>query len=79
MLSLCFLCKSHLISFDIIKFLVTSIFFDIIEFHTKSNLKVKAATYLLVGFLSLTKSTHQTRKKIYFTSKALFVLEKIKF
>ena len=37
-------------------------------------------TFLLVCFLSLNKSSCQTRKTaFYFTSKALFVLEKIKF
>ena len=43
-------------------------------------LKVVSATYLLVCFLSLNESTYQTRKNaFYLTSKALFVLEKIKF
>ena len=38
------------------------------------------ATFLLVCFLSLNERTRQTRKHIfYFTSKALFFLEKIKF
>ena len=45
-----------------------------------ANLKVVSATFLLVCFLSLNESTCETRKNIfYFTSKALFVLEKIKF
>ena len=44
------------------------------------GLKVVSATFLLRCFLSLNESTCQTRKKFfYFTSKALFVLEKIKF
>ena len=44
------------------------------------NLKVVPATFLLVCFLSVNKSTCQTRKNaFYFTSKALFFLEKIKF
>ena len=44
------------------------------------SLKVVSATFLLVCFLSLNESTCQTKKKkIYFTSKALFVLKKIKF
>ena len=44
------------------------------------NLKVVSATFVLVCFLSLNESTFQTRKNVfYFTSKALFVLEKIKF
>ena len=39
------------------------------------SLKVVSAT-----FLSVNESTHQTRKSVfYFTSKALSVLEKIKF
>ena len=43
-------------------------------------LKVVSATFLLVCFLSLSKSTCQTRKNdFYFNSKALFILEKIKF
>ena len=42
-------------------------------------LKIVCVTFLLVYFLSLNKSTCQTRKNVlYFTSKALFVLEKIK-
>ena len=45
-----------------------------------SILKVVSATFVLVYFLSLNESTCQTRKNVvYFTSKALFVLEKIKF
>ena len=44
------------------------------------TLKVVSATFVLVYFLSLNESTCQTRKNVfYFTSKALFVLEKIKF
>ena len=43
------------------------------------NLRIVSATYLLVRFLSLSKTTCQTKKNVfYFTSKALFVLEKIK-
>ena len=43
-------------------------------------LKVVSAMFVLVYFLSLNESTCQTRKNVfYFTSKALFVLEKIKF
>ena len=45
-----------------------------------NNLKVVSATFVLVYFSSLNKSTLETRKKkIYFTFKALFVLEKTKF
>ena len=45
-----------------------------------ASLKVLSATFVQVYFLSLNKSTCQTRKNVfYFTSKALFVREKIKF
>ena len=44
------------------------------------GLKVMSTTFVLNCFLKLNESTFQTRKNIfYFTSKALFVLEKIKF
>ena len=44
------------------------------------SLKVVFAKFFLVGFLSLKESTCETKKNVfYFTSKALFVLEKIKF
>ena len=47
-------------------------------FH--QTLKVVSATFLLVYFVSLKESTCETRKNaFYFTSKALFVLEIIKF
>ena len=56
---------------------------DTLKFAKKtdlSNLKVVSATLLLVYFLSLKDSTSETRKNVfYFTSKALFVLEIIKF
>ena len=43
-------------------------------------LKVVPVTFLLVCFLSPKESTSETWKNVsYFTSKALFVLEKIKF
>ena len=43
-------------------------------------LKVMSATFLLVCFLRLKESTFETRKNVfYFTSKALSVLEIIKF
>ena len=46
----------------------------------KTPLKVLSATFMLVCFLSLNERTCQTRKNVfYFTSKALFVFEKIKF
>ena len=47
--------------------------------HEKRNLKVACPTFVLVCFLSLNESTCQIRKNIHFTSKALFVLDKIKF
>ena len=44
------------------------------------GLKVVSATFLLVSFIIVNESTYQTRKSIfYFTSKALSVLEEIKF
>ena len=43
------------------------------------SLKVVPATFLLVCLLSLKESTCETRKNVYFTSKALFALDKIKF
>ena len=44
------------------------------------NLKVVSAAFLLVCFVSLKENTCETRKNIYyFTLKALFVLQKIKF
>ena len=47
---------------------------------TVMPLKVVPATFWLVCFLSLKESTFETRKKVvYFTSKAVFVLEMIKF
>ena len=43
-------------------------------------LKVVFAIFLLVSFVSLKESTCEKRKNVfYFTSKALFVLEIIKF
>ena len=50
-----------------------------IAYHD-SELKVVSATFLLVCFLSLKESTCETLKNVfYFNSKALSVLEKIKF
>ena len=52
-----------------------------VKYHKsiQCTLKVAAATFLLVSFLGLKESTYQTRENVfYFTSKALFVLEKIK-
>ena len=44
------------------------------------TLKVLSATFLLVCFVCLKESTYETRKNVfYFTWKALFVLEIIKF
>ena len=46
----------------------------------KFNLKVVSATFLLVCFVILKEGTSETRKNVfYFTSKALFILEIIKF
>ena len=48
--------------------------------HPYRILKVVFATFWLVCFSSLEESTYEIWKNIfYFTSKALFVLEKIKF
>ena len=45
-----------------------------------ASLKVVSATFLLVCFVCLKKSTCETRNDVfYFTSKTLFVLEIIKF
>ena len=50
------------------------------NFELRNPLKVVSTTFVLVCFLSLNESTFQTRENVfYFTSKALFVLEKIKF
>ena len=44
------------------------------------GLKIVPATFSLVCFLSLKENTWETRANVfYFTSKALFVFEKIKF
>ena len=46
----------------------------------KKGLKVMSATFLLVYFLCLKKRTFETRKNFFnFTSKAIFVLEIIRF
>ena len=50
------------------------------DHESKKALKVVSATFLLVCFVCLKESICETRKNIlYFTSKALFVLEIIKF
>ena len=55
-------------------------FCDIVVRSLLLALKVVPAAFLLVCFLSLNKNICETRKNIfYFTSKDLFVLEKIKF
>ena len=60
--------------------------FHIILFHEKilssggGSLKVVSSTFWLVWLVCLTESTYETRKNnFYFTSKALFILEIIKF
>ena len=46
----------------------------------KSFIKVASTTFWLVSFLCLKESTCETKKNVfYFTSKALFVFEIIKF
>ena len=48
--------------------------------HIFFILKVVSATFVLVCFLSLNETTCQTRKNVFcFTSKALFILDKVKF
>ena len=50
------------------------------HYRNVASLKVVSATFLLVCFSSLEESTYEIWKNIfYFTSKALFVLAKIKF
>ena len=50
------------------------------EHLVSGTLKVLSATFLLVCFVSLKKSTCETRTNVfYFTSKALFVLVIINF
>ena len=47
---------------------------------SEKYLKVVSATFALVYFFNLNESTCQTRKNVFYvTSKALFLLEKIKF
>ena len=50
------------------------------EASIKLSLKVVSTTFLLVCFVCLKESTCETRKNVfYFTLKALFILEIIKF
>ena len=50
------------------------------DLTTERRLKVVPATFLLICFVCLKDSTCETRKNVfYFTSKALFVLEIIRF
>ena len=50
------------------------------KFSSKPYLKVVSTTFLLVCFSSLKKNTCEIWKNVfYFSSKALFVLEKITF
>ena len=54
--------------------------FDALSKNVKNAiLKVVSATFLLVCFVCLKESTCEIRKNVYFTSKALCVLEIIKF
>ena len=62
-------CKDVVIDVDVV-----------IETWKAGMLKVVSAIFLLVCFVCLIESTCETRKKVFhFTSKALFVLEIIKF
>ena len=56
------------------------LFYCNINIKWPKMLKVVSATFLLVSFVCLKESTLETRKNaFYFTSKALFILEIIKF
>ena len=58
---------------------VTSLLVIACSMSSRSS-KVLSATFLLVCFVSLKESSCEAGKYVsYFTSKALFVLEKIKF
>ena len=53
---------------------------DILKEDYQKALKIVSTTFLLVCFVCLKESTCETRKNVFnFTSKALFVLEIIKF
>ena len=66
--------KTHQYCFEILGIKVS---YNILQFYC---LKVVSATFLLVCFLRLKENTFETRKNVaYFTSKAFFVLEIIKF
>ena len=61
-------------------FYVKKVFFDLKKKMYSEILKVVSATFLLVYFVSLTEGTCETKKNVfYFTLKALFILEIIKF
>ena len=63
---------------NIFRHISTYILLSIIK--KRKKLKVVSATFLLVCFVCLRESTRETRKNVfYFTLKALFVLEIIKF
>ena len=72
-------CSWHFVEITFPKFLAT--FLTLCDiFAGVQSLKVVSATFLLVCFACLKEKTCETRKNIfYFTSKALFVLEIIKF
>ena len=73
--------------FTLLLLCLLHVFFDWMGDHATSGmlfyltaLKVVSATFVQGYFLSLDESTCQTRKNVfYFTSRALFVLEKTKF
>ena len=68
-------------TFEYMFWMVNNLFMklgQLIDIVMENLLKVVSATFFLVCFLSLKESFCETRKKkIYFTSKALFVLEKM--
>ena len=74
-------CRTFIVQF-LCRKMETFLFARIIseKIASSETLKVVSATFLLVYFVCLKGSTHETRKNVfYFTSKALFVLEIIKF
>ena len=59
---------------------IAASFETLVHHPNAASLKVVSATFLLVCFVCLKKSTCETTKSVfYFTSKTLFVLEIIKF
>ena len=71
---------NHLKAFVFIFYLQSLNSLSFFSTKIEIRLEVVSATFLLVCFISLKKSTCQTKKNVsYFTWKALFILEIIKF